>query len=216
MRKGCGKVGGCGIVLLIGVLFTGIGLVFALLMPGLANEQADRLNSLEPLPAVALADSAPGREVLAEGQISMQNEAVRHGLVAYIYERHESDTDGNREWKAYRFETPPLLIDLPDGRIQVEQDYQLRRLPSSNTHRDGDERYRGLRNGDAVLVVGTLAPTLEIPRINAEFVAVGTRDAYIESQLNAAEMMSTIGWIFSGIGLVMLAIGGVLALRSLT
>jgi hypothetical protein len=194
----------------------GMGLVFALLMPGLAREQADRLNSLEPLSAVALADSAPGREVLAEGQISIQNEVVRHGLVAYIYERYESDTDGNREWKAYRFETPPLLIDLPDGRIQVEQDYNLQRLPSSNTHRDGDERYRGLKNGDAVLVVGTLAPTLEIPRINAEFVAVGTRDAYIESQRNAAQMMSTIGWVFSGIGLVILGVAGILALRSLT
>jgi hypothetical protein len=215
MRNGCGKVGGCGIVLLLGVVFTGMGFVFALLMPNMVREQIERLSSLEPLPAVVLADSAPGREVLAEGQISIQNEAVQHGLVAYVYERYENDPEGEQEWRAYRYETPPLLIDLPDGRIQVERDYNLRRLPSSNTHRNGDERYRGLKNGDAVLVVGTIAPTLEIPRINAEFVAGGTRDAYIESQRNAAHMMRILGWIFSGIGLVILGIAGIVALRSM-
>jgi hypothetical protein len=194
----------------------GMGLIFALLMPNMVREQVDHLSSLEPLSAVVLADSAPGREVMAEGQVSIQNKVVRHGLVAYVYEQYEHDPEGDdRGWRAYRRETPPLLIDLPDGRIQVEHDYDLRRLPSSNTHRNGDERYRGLKHGDAVLVVGTITPTLEIPRINAEFVAGGTRDAYIESQRNAAQMMRIIGWVFSGIGVLALGIAGIVALRSL-
>jgi hypothetical protein len=189
--------------------------MMALFVPNMLRERADRLSELEPLSAVVLADSAPGREALVEGRISRQNDIARYGLVAYSYERRERDTDGDYEWKTYRHETPPLLIDLPNGRIQVERDYDLQSLPSSNNHRNGNERYRGLKHGDAVLVVGTVARTLEIPRINAEFVAGGTRDSYIASQRNAAHIFSIIGWVVSGIGLLIFGTAGVGVLRSL-
>jgi hypothetical protein len=206
--KGCGGI-------LFGGIFTVVGLVVALLLPGIIHQQANQLSQREPLSAVVLADSAPGREVLAEGRVSPNNRTVRGALVAYVYERLVSDSDGDRSWRHYRSETPPLLIDLPDGRIQVARGYDLQQLSGNNTEQHNDERYRGLQRGDAVLVVGTLAPSRELPRINAEFVAGGTRDTYIANQHATAQAISLIGWIFSGIGLLVVGSGSVLILRSM-
>ncbi len=206
-----GNPGGC--FILFGLLFTGVGLFSTIFISSMMREEASRIEAMRPLGAVVLDDSRPGREVLAEGRISDRNQEQAHGLVAYVYEQRERDSEGDYVWRTRDQITPRLLIDVPDGRIEVAARYSLRNLPDENTVQQNSERYRGLQQGDAVVVVGTTVASSELPTLNAEFIAGGTQQTYVTNHRAGAGAASVFGWIFAGAGILFVLIGALLLLR---
>jgi hypothetical protein len=152
-------------------------------------------------------------EVLVEGRISERNRQARGALVAYIHERLERDTDGDREWEVYGTEAPALLVELSDGRIQVARNYDVMNPPRSE--RQGDHRYRGFGYGDQVLVVGTAVRGVELPEIQAEFVSGGTQASYVEGQRTGAIIVLIMGGVFAVVGFFAMAVGLFSGLRSM-
>jgi hypothetical protein len=207
------NIGGCGCASVFGLLFFILGLGIALFVPEMMREEANRIEQMKPASAAAMANAGPGQEVLVEGRISERNPQVRGALVAYIHERLERDSDGDREWEVYSTEAPSLLIELPDGRIQVAQNYEVKH--PSRSERQGDHRYRGFGYDDQVLVVGTAVRGFELPEIQAEFVSGGTQASYVEGQRTGAIIVLVISGVFAVVGLIVMATGVFSGLRSM-
>ncbi len=156
------------------------------------------VSRLSPVTVATLRGEAvsPGDEVLVEGYISSENEIVypEASFVAYLYERRRISRDDNGQpkpeaWRLRDKVTPPLLLTLPDGAVQIENDdYRIEGahviegaeiwVPGSHL-RYTTTRYRGLVVGDPVIAVGKVRSQGTVPRIEAEFVSRGTREAYI-------------------------------------
>jgi hypothetical protein len=187
-----------------------------LLIPYTATRDANRVERLTPVPASVLVDGEPGREVLVEGRVSSQNPARYDSFVAYVREEREVDTndEGTPEpgnWKVVERVTPPLLLELADGLVQIENSsYNLQggRTVERRSFWDQEIRYRGIEAGDHVIVVGTLFSTAERPQISAEFIYRGTQAQYISGQRS----MAVIGLVG---GIVSAVVGGILILWGL-
>jgi hypothetical protein len=107
--------------------------------------------------------------------------------------------------------TPPLLLELADGLVQIENSsYNLQggRTVERQSFWDQEIRYRGIEAGDHVIAVGTLFSTAEPPQVSAEFIYRGTRAQYISGQRS----MAVIGLVG---GIVSAVVGGVLILWGL-
>jgi hypothetical protein len=215
MQRGSNNLVGCGCLIVFGLVFAGFGALFVLVFPNMMREEAARIERMKPVSAIALGDRAPGEDVLIEGRLSPQNRQVFRSFVAYVHERLDRDADGDQEWEEYNQETPALLVDLPDGRIQIAQGYHLRNLSEGRTVREGNDRYRGLEVGDTVVAMGMATQSRELPAIDAEFVAGGTQQAFVESQRTGAWVMTIVGGIFVVVGLVLALIGVVSGVRAL-
>ncbi len=206
---------GCGPLVFLGggiVLFLA-GILLAFAVPVMMNQQADRVERMTPLSAVILDDSAPGRVVLVEGQISDRNATQYRSFVAYRFEERVRDADGDYTWRTRSTVTPPLLIDLPDGRIQVSEGYSLNNLPNDNTIRERNDRYKGLVAGDEVVIIGTVVDGLELPEISADFVASGTQQEYVDNQRTGAWIALFVGVMISAVGLRLATVGLVQVVR---
>jgi hypothetical protein len=190
-----------------------MGLGIALVVPDMMREEANRIEQMKPATAAAVATASSGQEVLVEGRISERNRHARGALVAYTHERLERDSDGDREWVTYSTEAPPLLIELPDGRIQVARNYSVKNPPRSE--REGDHRYRGFGYSDQVLVVGTAARGVELPEIQADFVSGGTQASYVEGQRTGATIVLIMGGVFAVVGFFVMVAGLFSGLRSM-
>lgn len=203
-------------------IFGGLFFVFGALLCGLIGLVAsirtvNKVEKLTPIAVVVLEDTQPGNEVLMEGRISNQNPVQDQstGFVTYLIERREIyyDEEGEPDpgsWYLSQRLTPPLLVELPDGLVQIaNDDYELenalvidQRL-SGQSFDEYDTRYKGLQVGESVVVVGVTRERDEIPRIEADFIARGTRESYLSRQRNAG--------IFFCIGSVVVAIiGGII------
>jgi hypothetical protein len=95
--------------------------------------------------------------------------------------------------------------------VEVENDdYELQDAYSVETGGVGtepdDTRLTGLRAGEPVLVLGSVLGGKEVGRVQAEFVAGGTRATYIAGQRSA-------GWIIATASLVVALLGGAFLLR---
>jgi hypothetical protein len=200
---------------LVGVLFVGGALVCGLVTWYSSIRAANRVKGLTPITVAALTDSQPGRQVLVEGHVSSRNPVQSEflGFVAYIREEREIHTDDEGtpspgSWSVSGRVTPPLLLELSDGLVQVENDdYDLengRTIEEEPFSFDeySDTRYQGIEIGDAVIAVGVVGADAEPPQIKADFIALGTQASYVASQRSA-------GVIFFVISVVVAVVGGI-------
>jgi len=200
---------------LVGVLFVGGALLCGLLTWYSSTRAANRVKGLTPITVATLTDSQPGRQVLVEGHVSSRNPVQSEflGFVAYIREEREIHTDDEGtpspgSWSVSGRVTPPLLLELSDGLVQVENDdYDLENGTTieeepSSFDRYSDTRYKGIGIGDAVIAVGVVGVDAEPPQIKADFIARGTQASYVASQRSA-------GVIFFVISVVVAVVGGV-------
>jgi hypothetical protein len=202
-------------------LACGFGCAGVALLGGLTpyfDRERARVERLQPLSAAELAGSPPGREVLIEGRISRSNQARFREFVAYrqdVYNGRRCE-DNNRTCLEFeRLVAPPLLLEVPDGRVQLanegyalrrptvhwhDYDYTPRRDPTTG---EPSRSYRGLAVGDVVVVVGTVAATGGGPAIAAEWVAGGTRAEYLASVREPAADVFRFGVMSIGVTILM-------------
>ena len=199
----------------VGVLFVCGALLCGLVTWYSSTRAANRVKGLTPVTVAALTDSQPGRQVLVEGHVSSRNpvQSQSLGFVAYIREEREIHTDDEGtpspgSWSVSGRVTPPLLLELSDGLVQVENDdYDLENgrtieEESSSFDRYSDTRYQGIEIGDAIIAVGVVGADTERLQIKADFIARGTQASYIAGQRSA-------GVIFFVISIVVAAVGGI-------
>lgn len=183
----------------IGFLMLLLGGCFTFAVPGWIRDGASDVKKLEPLSATILADSATGREVLIEATVSPRNPTVYRDLVAYVREEQVRDSDGERSWRVSGSETPDLLLEMPDGRVTLQEGYSVGSF--STVHREGETRYTGVQANDAVLVVGELVPSSELPTIDARLFVEGTKASYLDTQETGAQI-----FFYVGIGIIVIAV----------
>ena len=203
----------------LGFIFAGIGAALLGYFVPLLNQAAARIEGLAPLTAVLLANSPPGRTGLIEGRISERNPTQFRLFVAYVrYEYQGEDDDGDSQWVEDERVTPPLLLDLPGGRVQLENsDYDLQgdliewlsepNLTWDRLNREGTKSYRGFERGNPILAVGAIVEGATGREFRAEWLYRGTRTVYIEGQRSSTEVASWIGWVFILIGAVAFSLG---------
>jgi hypothetical protein len=208
-------------LVIFGLLFVSIGAFMAIAGAQQAGAEAERAERLVPLTAAALEDSQPGREALIEGRISAKNAALFQAFVVYVREEYRGSDDQDREkWEEDERRTPPLLIEVADGIVQLAGDrYILDRPPHTwaesqsslawnGVTGEGTKRYRGFQAGDTATVIGTLVPGSEGMELQAERVYGGTRSSYIADRRQTAIWMPRIGALFGLIGAA-IAIAGI-------
>ena len=210
----------CGIFGLMGVLFAGIGAAF--FWGGItASAEADRVAALTPVPFEQLADLPPNTEIIIEGRISERNTGLIDGLVTFTeheYQGVDCDDDGSCDqvWTETQRATPALWLDMPGGRLRLSNtDYQLYNPPISwQTTPELIEgrtlEYAGFRMGNPAFAAGNLSTDDGIT-LNAEFLFGGSRAEYIDYQEEDAFGLFMFGAIFGGVGLLLLAVGIILA-----
>lgn len=132
------------------------------------QQTEERVLQISIASAAAIADSPIGREVAVEGRISPRMRPSHGDLVAFysVLPSDDSDDSGvNYGPEAF----PPLLIETRSGTIEVRGNYQItvdsRTLPGEEA-----TQYYGVAVGETVAVLGTVAPTVELPALNGELV----------------------------------------------
>jgi len=196
-------------LIIIGFIFLLIGVPFAGIGWWLGN-QAEALAQKPVFTMASLATSPPGQAGTLEGRIAERNPLQFRTFVAYLGERYDGedcDDDGcDSIWTEIERQAPPLLLDLPAGRLQiVNADYQLESLPVTwQTSDDLVEyqtvRYRGFEIGSPVFVVGRTARAGDTPAFTAELIAGGDRASYLAGQRFEARLFFWLGTLFSLIG----------------
>jgi hypothetical protein len=191
-----------------GLLFACGALLCGLVALYSSIRAAGRVRGHTPVPAVVLEDTRPGEAVLVEGHISSRNAVRSHDFVAYIREWRAVDEDDAGSWSVSERVTPPLLLELPDGLVRIENhDYELQDAHVVEEERAFGEpsttRYKGFAVGDPVVAVGVLTSRVEVPQIEADFVARGTRESYIARRRSG-------GAIFCIGSVVVAALGGLI------
>lgn len=197
----------------LGAIFIIVGGGVAWLLPRFIYREANRVEALVSITATNLEDVPVGGEALIEGHISHRNPIQTRGFVAYITEGREVDEDGDEHWWELDRATPPLLLELPDGVVQIENSsYGFR--DTRPTVRSGDVRYEGFAIGDPVIAVGVLASRTEPLQITADFIAPGTQASYVASQRNSVLLVRVVGVVFVALGVGDMVRGLVGAWRS--
>ncbi|MFP4440643.1 MAG: hypothetical protein ACLFVO_25695 [Chloroflexaceae bacterium] len=212
-----GKLAGCLILPFIALVFGAVAGGLILVGRNAAREAA-RVAQLSPLSATVLEDSPPGRAALIEGRISERNQQRLREFVVYVREEYRgSDDDGDPKWSEDERVTPPLLIELADGRVQIENaDYRLERAPVTwqedtalrwnGISGEGTKRYTGFVAGDPVTAMGTVVQGREGRALNAERLYGGSRADYIAEKESDAAILP---WIGGSLGLVSAILLGV-------
>ena len=168
---------------------------------------ANRARELTPVTSAGLRDTEPGRDALVEARVSERNALKIHGFVAYVHEWREIDEEGEAgSWQEDARVTPPLLLELSDGLVQVgNDDYDLEdghAIEEGDAFEEPETRYRGIRVGDSVLAVGSARAGAELPELEADFIALGTRERYVARRRLG-------GLIFCGFSVLVGAVGGI-------
>jgi hypothetical protein len=199
----------------VALLFMGGALLCGLLTLCSSILAAYRVARLTPVTLAELVVSQPGRQVLVEGQVSSENplRSTTYGFVAYLREGREIENDegtpSTGSWSVRERVTPPLLLDVSGSLVQVENDdYDLVDAETIEEEpgldRYSDTRYKGLKIGTSVIAVGQVLAGQELPQIEVEFIARGTKASYIARQRSAG--------IFFCVGSLLVAVLGGLVL----
>jgi hypothetical protein len=158
---------------------------------------------------------------LIEGRISERNPLHFRSFVAYVryeYQGRDNDNDNEVKWVEDERVTPPLLLDLPGGRIQLaNSDYRLQgklvkwqsepNLTWDSWSQEGTKSYEGFERGNPVLAIGVVIERTTGREFRAEWLYGGTRSAYIEEQRRSAEIARWVGLVFLLVGVVILGLG---------
>lgn len=194
-----------------GLLFVCGALLCGLLTFYSSIRASNRVRRLAAVTAALLESTRVGTEVLLEGRLSDRNPVQSHGFVAYVHEWRQIDEEGDPgSWSVFAQVTPPLLLKLPGGLVQVgNDDYDLEDAHTVEEEEAFDEpstnRYKGLAAGDPVIVVGVVVAGPEHPQVEADFIARGTRASYIARR-------RTGGFLFCVSSIVVAVVGGVILL----
>lgn len=170
------------VVLFLG-LFSGffvlVGLVLLFVNTRLsqATEQAADLPLLN---AAQLSQASPGTVALIEGKIAERNTLHAEGFVVYLrrlYRGERCDIQSGTAtpkcedvWTEEERVTPPVWLDLPDGRIRLANaDYALQRPPAvwqstGTLIKDQTVRYEGFKLNNPVLPRARSSLTGQAPR----------------------------------------------------
>lgn len=192
------------IVLAAVALVTGIvGIIIVLDMPAY-TKQMSRAERLLPASATSIAHSASDNEVLLEGRISPSNSKLHQQFVAYVREEYRDeilDGDDMQDWVEVKRETPPFLLRLPDGDVQIANDDYIFDTTAvtieeaAPTFTKGAVQIRGFTVDSPVMVIGRVAPG---GTVVAEFLYAGSRAAYLAEMRRLAT-----GSLPVGIGLLL-------------
>jgi hypothetical protein len=201
------------------LLLTGLGSIFLLagilvgwLVPSLSSGQADRIAAMTSSTVAALQDTRAGSEVLVEGRISDDNPALIDSYVVYVVYECLYDSEEDRECAKIREVTPPLLLALSDGIIDITNDsYEW--IGTRHLVGEGDTEYGGIEIGDEVLALGILSASEPAPQIEAEFIALGTQAELVAELRGQSAFWRLFGVAFAIIGLSLALAGGIVAAR---
>ena len=200
--------------LAFGLLFVGGSLLFGGMALYSSIRAANRARGLSKTSVAVLERARLGEAVLVEGHVSDRNPVLLEstGFVAYSREWREVtyDDEGRPDpgsWSVVEHVTPPLLLELPDGLLRVENDdYDIEDAQVVDEREPGesadelDTRLKGIRSGDPVIAVGVASAGVERPQIRADFIARGTRADYIARRRSG-------GAIFFAFSIVVAALG---------
>ena len=184
-----------------------------------ANREIEQQKQLPILTIAQIVYTPPGTEAVIEGYIAERNPLHGQSFVAYTRSRYQGErctdsNDNNRTctsiWNNIEQLTPPLWLDLPDGRTQLANDnYQMQSPPemwlSTDTLvEDETIRYQGFKLNSPVFALGTITATASGPAFSAEFIYGGSRQDFFDNWQDTAFSFIWGGAIFAGFGLVAL------------
>lgn len=215
---------------LFGGLFVLVGLGLLLLNTRLsaATEQAAALPLLN---AAQLSQGSPGAVAMIEGKIAERNSLHAEGFVVYLRQRYQGEQCDVQSgtatpkceavWTEEERITPPVWLDLPDGRVRLANaDYALQHPPAvwqstETLIEDETVRYEGFKINSPVFAQGTVMVDGTASVFKADFLYGGDRDAYFADQQSANKLVFWLGVAFTIIGSgVLLGLGvGLLAWR---
>jgi hypothetical protein len=158
-------------------------------------------------------------KALLEGRVSKLNPLQFRSFVAYTRREYRgsecSPSDDGLEctdiWVYDESVTPPLWLDFSGGQVQLANNNYIIWVPSTtwqSTERlveNETKKYEGFEIGDPVLAVGHLVEAAERRAFQAQRLYNGNRDSYL-----AVESEKTR--IISGLGTILMLIGGLIAL----
>ena len=209
----------------IGIIFTLVGAGF---LWGHSNTQ-NEIRLVEQIPLVTatrLMDMSSDTSVAIEGRVSERNTS-HNGLVVYTifqYRGYECDDEDSNDceevWLQTERVTPALWLDLPDGRVRIgNNDYWAFHEPkkwqtTENLIEMETLEYRGFPIGSPVFVLGKVSKTDGVV-LNADILFGGSRQDYLDSQTEEANVLLLMGVVFGGFGLlfITIAIGTAIRMR---
>ncbi|MCL4300069.1 MAG: hypothetical protein KJ077_30325 [Anaerolineae bacterium] len=204
---------------LLGGLFLLIGLGLLVISTRL-SEATRQAAALPLLNAVQLSQTPAGAVAVIEGKIAERNPLHAEGFVVYrrqLYRGERCSSQGGTAtpnceavWTEEERVTPPVWLDLVDGRIRLANaDYALYRPPSvwqstEGLIKDRTVRYEGFKINSPVFAQGIVVVGEAASTFKADFLYGGSRDAYFSDQRSASNVFFWLGAAFTAIG------GGVL------
>ncbi|NTW97681.1 MAG: hypothetical protein HGB28_03940 [Oscillochloris sp.] len=204
---------------LMGLIFVAVGVFLGVIASRDAAVEADRVEAMAALDLAAFERGEPGSGALVEGVLSARNPARFRDFVAYVREEyHGKDSDGDDDWREDERVTPPLLVDLGGGVVQVANGtYRITRYHGqwddggvvywNGITGEGSKRYAGLVAGRPLLVIGTVQAGPEGNQIQADLVFAGSQAEYVAGQRDTARFLPFFGMIFGAVGLILLGFG---------
>ena len=213
-----------------GLLFL-VGL--ALLLVGRSQAQeTERLAAGPVLHSLAqLSQTPPGGAVMLQGQIAERNARLEQDFVAYARAQYQGErcvtptpTQSNYKgaticepiWAEDKRETPPLWLELSEGRVQLANtDYRLQNPPTiwqstTDLIKDQTVRYEGFKIGAPVFTQGTVVMDGDTPTLRVEFIFGGDSQAYLDDQRSSSSVLFLLGSIFTIVGAIVLVVMGVI------
>ena len=208
------------ILCLVGSIFLIIGLPFAWVGSNL-GQGADQVAALPVLNMARLNEGAVGQAGVLEGRLSERNPLQFQSFVTYIRREYQGkdcrtvvddddldddDYECRETWVEDERVTPPLWLDLADGRARVANaDYEIENRSvswqsSAFLVENETKSYEGFKIGSPVFVKGKIIEDGEGAALAAEFVYGGDRASYLRSQRTAAGIFYWLGLAFSLIG----------------
>lgn len=220
------------------LLLSSIGGFFLLVGLGLLSlgwsqaQEIDRTAAGQVLQTLTqLSQTPPGAAVRLQGKIAERNALFEQGFVAYVRSQYRGErcvtptpSRDNYQgastcesiWTEEKRETPPLWLDLSEGRMQLANtDYRLQNPParwqsSADLIKDQTVRYEGFRIGAPVFTQGTVVSGGDTPTIKADFLFGGDSRAYFDDQRSSNSVLFLLGTIFIAVGAMALAVMGVI------
>ncbi|MCS6841092.1 MAG: hypothetical protein NZ699_02550 [Roseiflexus sp.] len=205
-----------GCIVAFGVVFLVFGVILGILARD-AHQSAERVAHLSPATARDVEQGVIGAEVLVEGVIDQRNPTSVHDFVAYVrLEYRGQDDEGEEIGTEDERWTPPLIIRVADGIVQIANDTDLPVLSPVRWRESdhpqwisgkGTKQYLGFRAGNPVMAIGRIVDGREGRAIEAEFVSGSRRNQYIAHQRETSLITIVVGLIAGGVGMAMILSG---------
>lgn len=194
--------GGVGLILFV------IAGVIAFFTVRSAQEAETRIDQIRKESATVLEGNTVGREVVIEGQISSRMRPTKGPWVAYLEVFTVRGNDDDSTYEQYGEDIrPPLLLDVPDGEIEV-RDYAFatESLPLAAS---SDGVFYSLAVGQRVVVSGMSVHNSEQPTIEHAIILNPPTDTYfnrLRSEANAGwvgvVIVGLLGTVFTAFGVL--------------